>query len=118
VAGACARRTPARSAKFQAHATPSPAPADACSLCPCPCPAAGYTSGYLPALPTDCAGLTARACYACQKLPTPSAIAGCLACAKAAKVDQYKTVYNGPSVNSRAETCAACYAAGVANPAG
>ena len=71
--------------------------------------AAGYISGYLPAMPTACDGLTARACYACQAMKTPSAISGCLACAKAAKVDAMKTVYSGPSVNSRAETCAFCY---------
>jgi hypothetical protein len=38
-----------------------------------------------------------------------------MACAKAASVDALATVYRGPSVNSRAETCALCQ--GTANAA-
>jgi hypothetical protein len=60
-------------------------------------------------MPAACDGLTARACYACQAMTSPSKIAGCLACAKAAKVDALQTIYNGPAKNSRAETCAFCY---------
>ena len=72
--------------------------------------APGYIAAWLSApLPTSCEGLSARACYACQGLSTPSAIRGCLTCAKQSAPDEMEIFYNGIKATTRAETCAFCY---------
>lgn len=70
-----------------------------------------------PPLPKECTGITSRACYTCKGLTNgAAAIEGCLKCAKLVQPTAMEGFYNGPKKNTKAETCAACYAG--SNPAG
>ena len=74
--------------------------------------ASGDVAAWLTAdLPVACAGISPKACYACQSLSSAAEISSCIVCAKEMTPDplSLSPLYLGSGNLGKAETCASCY---------